>query len=372
MSLAWRELRRRPGRFLLAAGMLTLLVFLLLFLGGLLDGLYNGSTGAVRAQQGDLFVLSQESRDSIIRSRISPGQRAETARVPGVAGTRGLGVALVGAIIPGQADPASAAVFGYQGGVDGVPPPPPAGEAWVDRRLEADGVRVGQTIRLGRRTPGGSVAVKVRGFVSDTSYLQQGGVWVRPEVWREVLARNRPDQQLPPGTFQTLVVTTGPGADGSTVARRIAHTSGGQLRALTKAEAIAAIPGVESQRTTFQGIIAVTLLVAAVVVALFFALLTLERIALYGVLKALGASSGLLAGGLFLQAGLTATGAFLVGGVLAYALAAVLPPGIPLQLLPGRALLTFVGVLAASLLGSAISLRRITRIDPATAIGANA
>jgi len=360
VRIAMRELRRRPGRFLIAAGMLTILVFLLLFLGGLLDGLYNGSTGALRAQQGDLVVLSKESRDSIIRSRVSPEQRATVAGVPGVARVRGLGVALVGAKVPGKQEAVSAAVFGYEGGVDGVPPPPPAGEAWVDRRLEADGVRVGQTIELGRSEPGASVPVKVRGFVSDTSYLLQGGVWVRPDVWREVLVRNRPDQQLPPGTFQSLVVTTTPGADSAAVQRRIERATDGQLRALTKAQTIAAIPGVQSQRSTFQGIIWVTLLVAAVVVALFFALLTLERVALYGVLKAIGASSRTLAEGLF------------VGAALAFALSAILPKGIPLQLLPGRALITFVGVLVAALAGSAISLRRIIRIDPATAIGGGA
>lgn len=372
MRIAFRELRRRPGRFMIAAGMLTLLVFLLLFLGGLLDGLYNGSTGALRAQQGDLIVLSQESRDSIIRSRITPDQRLAVEQVPGVATVRGLGVALVGATIPGQDETASAAVFGYEGGVDGVPPPPRSDEAWVDRRLEADGVRVGQTIELGRSEPGASVPVTVRGFVSDTSYLLQGGVWVRPEVWRDVQARNRPDQQLPPGTFQSLVVTTTPNAVIADVQRGIERASGGQLRALTKQETINAIPGVQSQSSTFQAIIWVTLLVAAVVVALFFALLTLERVALYGVLKAIGASSRTLAGGLFTQAAATATLAFVVGGVLALALAAILPQGIPLELLPGRALLTFVGVLGAALAGSAISLRRIIQIDPAIAIGGGA
>lgn len=40
MRLAVRELLRRPGRFTVVGGALTVLVLLLLFLGGLLDGLY--------------------------------------------------------------------------------------------------------------------------------------------------------------------------------------------------------------------------------------------------------------------------------------------------------------------------------------------
>ena len=39
MRLALRELRRRPGRFATATVILTLIAVLLMFLGGLLDGL---------------------------------------------------------------------------------------------------------------------------------------------------------------------------------------------------------------------------------------------------------------------------------------------------------------------------------------------
>jgi putative ABC transport system permease protein len=364
VRIALRELRRRPGRFLIATGMLTLLVFLLLFLGGLLDGLYNGSTGALRAQQGPLLVFSEESRDSLIRSRIPAEVRATVAATPGVAGTRGLGAALVGAKVPGASELADVAVLGYQGGVSGVPATPPAGQAWADRRLEAEGVETGMTLGVGRTR----IPVRVRGFVSDTSYLLQGGLWVAPPTWRAVLAASRPDAALAPGTFQALSVAVQPGTDPSRVATAVDRATNGETHTLTKEAAISALPGVESQRTTFRGIIAVTLVVAAVVVALFFALVTLERAALYGVLKAVGASSSQLAGGLFTQSALTAVAAFVVGGLLTLGLAAVVPAGIPLQLLPARAAVTLVGVLAAALVGSAISLRRIVRADPASAI----
>ena len=52
----------------------------------------------------------------------------------------------------------------------------------------------------------------------------------------------------------------------------------------------------------FNQIIGVTLVIAIVVVALFFALLTVERIGLYGMLKAIGARSRTLFGGVVVQA----------------------------------------------------------------------
>ncbi|HVC66016.1 MAG TPA: hypothetical protein VND44_00310, partial [Acidimicrobiales bacterium] len=75
MTLALREMRRRPGRFGIATVILTLIAILLMFLGGLLDGLVASSTGAFRSQRADALVYSASSRNSLERSRIEPEVR---------------------------------------------------------------------------------------------------------------------------------------------------------------------------------------------------------------------------------------------------------------------------------------------------------
>jgi putative ABC transport system permease protein len=126
---------------------------------------------------------------------------------------------------------------------------------------------------------------------------------------------------------------------------------------------------VSQQDAVFTSIIGVTFAVAGIVVALFFALLTIERVGLLGVLKAVGASSRTLAAGLTLQALLVASGALAIGSVLALGLARVIPETVPLTLEPGRFAFTAVGLVLTSVIGSAISFRRIVRIDPASAVG---
>ena len=86
-------------------------------------------------------------------------------------------------------------------------------------------------------------------------------------------------------------------------------------------------------------------------------------------LKAIGASTGRLFAGVVMQAIIVATISFVIGSLLALAASAALPAGVPLQLTPGRFAFTFAGLLVAAVLGSAISLRRVTRVDPASAIG---
>jgi putative ABC transport system permease protein len=365
MRIALRELRRRPGRFAVAAGALVALTVLLLLLGGLLDGLFLGSTGAIRAQNADVFVYSSDVRESLVRSRVTAEQRAQVEQVPGVGQVGGLGVSLVAGRVPGRSAVIDVAVFGYEVPPAGVPASPPAGQAYADRRLASEGVSPGTVLQLGPRR----ISVSVIGMVEDTSYLLQGGLWVAPETWRSVQRSARPDQALAPGTFQVLVVQAAPKVGPAALADRIDAATGGTTSSLTKSEAVLSLPGTSQQRSVFNALIGVTLFVAGLVSALFFALLTIERAGLYATLKAVGARNLTLVGGLVLQAALVATVAFCIGAALSYALGAVIPPGVPVQLERSRAVTTGVLLVITAAVGGAVSLRRLVRIDPASVIG---
>ncbi len=110
--------------------------------------------------------------------------------------------------------------------------------------------------------------------------------------------------------------------------------------------------------------------IAVVVVALFFALITVERIGLYGVLKAIGASSHIVrrrpvAG--------SRRDTHRVGdrcrGV-PRALSHDTRGSIPFVATPTRLLTSTAYLLLAAMLGCAFSLRRVLKVDPAAAIGA--
>lgn len=367
MRIALRELRRRPGRFGAATAILTLIAILLMFLGGLLDGLTAGNTGALRAQRADLVVYSSASQDSLVRSRIDPALRAQVARTPGVEDAGGLGSVQLGARISGRGprDLVPTVLFGYDRAPRDLPSPAPGrGEVVADDELRGEGVGVGDTIRLGpARSP-----VRVIGFVKDTQFNGQTTLWGSLSTWRAVLNANRPGGRVGPGVVQALALDAR-GAP-KEVAEAIDRSTGGATSTLTIAEAIDAIPGVSAQRSTFNQIIGVTIVIAIVVVSLFFALITIERMPLYGVLKAIGARSRTLLGGVLLQAVVVTLVACAIGGVAAFALDAAIPAGgIPFVATPARVLSSVAFLLLAAVIGCAFSLRRVLRVDPATAIG---
>ncbi|MDH3704562.1 MAG: ABC transporter permease, partial [Acidimicrobiia bacterium] len=195
MRVALLELRRKPGRFAVVAVALVLLSLLLLFLGALLDGLFLNSTGAIRSVDADGIVFSADARQSFLRSSIDDATRQSIESVDGVGETGGLGISLLGVTIPGEDDVADGAVAGYELGSSSLPAPPPPGDAYADRRLEEFGAEVGQTLLIGPA----EVPLRIIGWVDDTNYLLQNGLWVEPDTWRQVQNQNRPDAPVVPG-----------------------------------------------------------------------------------------------------------------------------------------------------------------------------
>lgn len=367
MKLALRELRRRPGPFAVAGAILTLIALLLMFLGGLLDGLLDSSTGAYRAQQGELIIYSSSARDSLVRSRISPEERKKVESTDGVTRVGGLGSVQLGARPgdePDTRDLVSTVLFGYELAPRGLPSTPPEmGTVIADSALRSDGYKVGDTLLLGPQRS----KVKVVGFVDDTRYAGQTSLWGSLDTWRTILDENRPG--LASGdSVQALVAQVN--GEPASVAKAVDRSTDKATSSLTISEAIEGLPGVAQQRSTFNQIIGVTAAVALVVVALFFALITVERLGLYGILKALGASGGSLFAGVVTQAVTVTLLAALVGVAGSLVLDALIPVGsIPFAISAQRLIESVALMIIAAVLGSAFSLRRVLRVDPATAIG---
>lgn len=370
MRLAWRELRRQPSRFAVATVILSLIAILLMFLGGLLDGLIGNATGAYEAQRAQAIVYSATAQDSLARSRIDGDTRAKVQADVGDATVGGLGSISLGGRIDGRGprDLVTTTLYGYELAPKGLPATPPAaGEVYADDSLRADDVSVGTVIKLGPdETP-----ITIIGFVDAQENRSSGALWGSLDTWRSTLEANVPGQRVGDDVVQALVISyPGEAVPTSGDLDQIDAATGGATRALTIDDAVAAIPGVSAQRSTFNQILGVTIGIAIVVVALFFALLTVERTGLYGVLKAVGARSRTLFAGVMLQAVVVTLIASVIGVGASLLFAALIPPGsIPFQIGAVR-LLGSVGVLLiAAVIGCAFSLRRVLRVDPAAAIG---
>ena len=338
--LAFAEIRRTRGRFLSIIGALSLITFLVLTLTALSDGLFYGSTGAYRSSNAQAYAFSTDAEGSLIRSRVPVSDVAAYQNVEGVTQASGIGVLLASGTGPeGELD---LAVFG----------------------VEPEGAGVPTTLDQGRMpTPGEDGAAAVDQTVADRGAGIGSTIWTTIPTWRAMQASVRPETRGLPPSLSAVALELSPGTDPNSI------TPVTDTTVLSTEDAALAIPGVKEQRSTLNSIIYTTLLVAAIVVALFFALIVLEKRELFAALKALGTSTGRLGTTVLTQALVASVVGVIIGVAIARLLGLALPAEIPTLFRLDSLIQVSVFTVVASVLGALFSLRRIARIDPATALG---
>lgn len=363
MRLGLRELRRRPRAFVVPTATLWLLALLLLYPSAVLDGLYDASTGVLHELEGDLVVISQDAHRSVFRSRLDGATRVALSAVPGVAAVTGFDAAVLNARTAGDQPAFGVAVIGIERRAPEAAGPPP-GQALADASLAERGVTAGSVVTVGPvPTP-----VTVAGTVRGQRLLLQGALVLDTATWHDVVARAAPGAGLAADVDQALVVHLAPGADAEVVADALATATGGATEALTIDEVIASLPGIEQQDVTFGLLRSATLGVAAIVVGLFLSFLTLERHPLLAVLKAVGASSTQLVGGVLAQTVAITAAAVTAAVAVTVVLTVAVPLDLPTSLRASRVAETAIGLAVTAVVGASLALRRVVAVDPASAI----
>jgi putative ABC transport system permease protein len=366
MNLALAEFRRAKGRFASITAALSLIVFLVLVLGALGDGLFFGGTGAVRSSTAAAYAFSADAEGSLVRSRLPLSAESELEAETGVRQATALGTLITTtSSVPGGAD---VVVMGFvpEAQPAGVPsqivagqlptPDQPDGVA-VDESLADDGLGLGTSLVVG------GVARTVVGIVADAQYQGLPTAWASFDSYSEMRAAVRPELAGAPVEASSfgLILAEGVTAD------QVQSPAG--ISVLSNEETYLSIPGVREQKSSLNAIIFASLAVGGLVVALFFALVVLEKRELFAALKALGASSARLGSGVVLQALGATAAAVIIGAVAARLVGWLLPEDIPFLFRPETLVVSGTLTIVAGVVGAVLSLRRISRIDPATALG---
>lgn len=363
MTLALAELRRAKGRYLSITGAMALIVFLVLVLGALGDGLFFGSTGAIRSSNASAYAFNSQAPGSLVRSRLTPEVGAQLAAQPGVESVTGLATLTAATdSVPGGADisligfdPAGTPVGVPSDVVDGALPTG-SGEAAVSDDLAEQGLALGTELQVG------GVSSKVVGIVADAGYQGLPTVWTSLDHLTEIRTAVRPETAGAAASVNAYALALDPGTEPASV-----QLEG--VSVLSQTDTYLSIPGVREQRSSINAIVYASLAVGGLVVALFFALVVLEKRELFAALKALGASNGNLGISVIIQAlGATAS-AVVLGAIFARLMGVLLPEDIPWLFRPETLVVSSLLTILAGVLGAVFSLRRISRIDPATALG---
>lgn len=347
MFLALRDIRFAKGRFALMGSVVALITLLLVMLSGLTAGLGNQSTSGI-ASLSDAGATTiafgapkgSEAKASYTESQVSAAQVKQWKDEVEFAEPLGIGQTRFQA-----GSTTNVAVFGVEAGGKLQPATVKDGTVVISSSIAEDlGVETGDMASLG------AVDLMVTEVVENQWYSHTPVVWTSTSDWQKISHISN---------YVGTVVVAGADAD---VEGMVTDSVSGSFQAL------GAYQSEHGSLLLMQGFLYG---ISALVIVAFLTVWTVQRTRDIAVLKALGASSGYVLKDALTQAAIVLVAGALLGGVVGLVGGFFAAQAAPFLVSAATTLIPVAGIVVLGLAGSALAVRRVTRVDPLIALGGN-
>ncbi len=380
LYLALKEIWRGRGRFILFSLVIALITVLVLFVAALAEGLGAGNRNYIEKLNADLIAYQANVDLSIGASRIGQDRLNRIRRVEGVAAAGPIGTASASLVFADGREALNVALIGVEAGMPGEPPvvvgeglrSRRGKEAVLDRQVALrTGVNVGDTITVKsiQDTEEQFYDLRVVGISDDRQYSLQPAVIVPILIWDQIrpqaLVGGDPNAEIVANIVGIQAVDP---AQAAVVAERIA-TQVKDVVAVDRVTAYQATPGYSAQQSTLNTQRYFALLIGILVIGGFFQILTLQKVAQIGMLKAIGAANATVGLASIIQiVAVTMAGVF-IGAAVTLLLSLGFPPTIPIVFAPSAVWAAIGSLLLIGPIGGLVSVRYSLKVEPLTALG---
>ncbi|WP_195574163.1 ABC transporter permease [Paenibacillus sp. 1001270B_150601_E10] len=365
MFLALREMKHAKLRYSLIGLIMVLIAWLVLFVSGLAAGLASDNAASLQHMNATHLVLQEESDHRLTRSAMELSALDEVRKIVGEPDSAALGVRMTTLTKEGETKKTDATFFAVDANGRLAPKITEGSmitnttetEVVADASLKEEGFRLGDTIH----DQATDLKYKIVGFTEGQSFSHSPVIFMNLKAWEQVQPKHGGAEAGP--LIQAIALHT----DNDTAAKIASELEG--VEVITKADAMQGIPGYKEEQGSLLMMIAFLFVIAAFVLAVFFYVMTIQKMNQFGVLKAIGAKTAYLARNLIGQVLLLSLVSLVISIVLTYGVAYMLPASMPFDLSPMLTLGCSALFLVVALLGSLLSLYRVAKIDAIEAIG---
>ncbi|MFB8387789.1 ABC transporter permease [Microbacterium sp. NPDC055910] len=377
MFLALRELRFARGRFTLMGVVIALISVLVVLLSGLSSGLVNDGVSGLKAMPASAFAFDEGTMkdNAFSRSVVDDEQLAVWQEADGIAEAEPMGVNIVNGVTD-DGTQIDLTLFGVEPG-GFLAPAVSTGEGLgslggivVSEPLRDEGIELGTVVTLDRL----DIELTVVGFTEGQATFGHVDVAYLPlDTWRLMAAgQAQPGEptaaQVDAMDFPYASVVALLAEDGAKPDCELVDADAGTTT-MTLTESFNASPGYEAETLTLSMIQVFLYAICALVVGAFFTVWTIQRSHDIAVLRAVGASSNYLLRDSLAQAAILLFGFTALGVAAGIGLGAAMPAAMPFDLELVPIAIASATTIALGLIGAAIAVLRIARVDPLRALG---
>ncbi|MGG3989094.1 ABC transporter permease [Bacillus smithii] len=363
MFLALRELKHAKLRYFLVGLIMVLIAWLVLFVSGLAKGLSSDNASSIQKMNADYLVIQKEADNRLNRSLLSEDKLKDIQKYIESQSTAPLGIQMTTFTKNESSKKIDATIFALN--MNGFLSPDvveghminntTTNEVVADSSLKEDGLKLGDHIK----DQFSGKTFKIVGFTKGQSFSHAPVIHMNFKEWGAIHKLSANKQML----FNAIALKAS-----QDKADQIEKNITG-INVIDKSQALRGIPGYSEEQGSLIMMIAFLFVIAAFVLAVFFYVITIQKINQFGVLKAIGAKTGYLARNIVSQVLLITIISLLISIALTYGVAFILPTSMPFDLTPQLILGSSGLFLVVSVIGSLLSLYRVAKIDAIEAIG---
>ncbi|MBU5466163.1 ABC transporter permease [Virgibacillus sp. MSJ-26] len=338
MKMAWKEIIKNKSRFIILGSIVFLVSFLTLIISGLSNGLSQDNAALIKDMPEGTFYMNedadetynlskidQDTEDKLIKDHDDATALSIQMGFVDDANDKQLGVAFVTATNPG--------LF----------PEVADGEILLDESLKDKGVEVGDKLTNNQL----SKDFTVKGFVEQQKFSHSPVAFINPTNYQEMYR------------VEDMQMVFVPGKDESAV---------NGLQAFSNKDFLNTIPSYSAEQLSLNMIVWFLVVISGMLFGIFFYMMNVQKIGLYGILKAIGVKTSKLFQMMWTQMVVITAVALALSVGLSQLFAAVAPEGMPFHLplaTTGQLAVVFVII---GFIGATLSGIQIKKIQPLQAI----
>ncbi len=374
MFLALKELKHNKARFSLIIGILTLIIFLVLFLAGIAKGLSAATVSTVENSKANYYILSDSADKLISRSSFTDDDvtnlnnsndliELDENATPINLFTSNFTMDSVDKktnIVYLAIDPSA---FLMPEVIDGDTLNNNK-EIVLNNSFKEDGIEIGDIIK----DSSSDLELKVVGFTKNQMYGHMSVGVISLDTYKEIMTSATGREY---NNFQAVAINMDKSTENQDSLTSFVNDNLDKKVLLTKADVINNVPGYSAEQGTIIMMLVFLLIISSFIVGVFFYITTMQKLPEFGVLKALGSKMSTLASSLTSQVFMLSVISMVIGNILTFSLASMLPASMPFVLSSRDAALVSILFIIIALISSLFSIKKIRKVDAISAIGGN-
>jgi len=339
MKMAWKEMKKNKARFLILGSIVFLISFLTFIISGLANGLSQDNAALIKDLPDGQFYLNEDADQNYTFSRIDKVIQTDILKnhQDAVAFSIQMG------FLHDESEKQQSVSFVTATDSEWFPKVK-KGEIILDRSLEDEGITIGDHLT----NPQFSGHLTVKGFVDQKKFSHAPVAFINKEDFQEMYR-----------VYEMQLVFL-PEAESSQE-----FTS---LESFSNSEFLNTIPSYKAEQMSLNMIVWFLVVISGLLFAIFFYMMNVQKLGLYGILKAIGMKTSSLFNMMWTQMVVITTIALTLATALSQIFNVLAPNGMPFHLTLDTTIFLSVVFLLIGFIGATVSGIQIKKVQPLQAI----